>query len=296
MKPASYGPFKFSMIDKRVPLRWPNDARVALWVVTNIEVFALDKAMPGDSNERPKGSEGTPMVRHWSQRDYGNRVGIVRMMNLFQKHGIRSTVALNSDVCDVHPEIVERCLKLDWEFMGHCRTNTERLNEIPADEERATISHVLSRIEKATGKRPAGWLGAGLQETWNTLDYLAEERCTYVADWVNDDQPYTMMAGGKSIVSIPYTYELNDNAAIVRSKYTPGEFERMIKDQFDVLYGEGEQSGRVMAIALHPFVTGQPHRIAALRRAFEYIDSFPGVWKATGAEIAAHYLASGAHY
>jgi peptidoglycan/xylan/chitin deacetylase (PgdA/CDA1 family) len=290
----SYGPFKFSLINRRPPLRWPNNAHLALWVIMNIEFFALDRAMPGDSNERPKGNEGTPQVRHWSQRDYGNRVGIVRMMNLLTVHGIRSTVALNSDVCDQHPEIIEDCVKLDWEFMGHCRTNTARLNEIPPEEERQTIHHVLQRIAKSTGKRPVGWLGSGLQETWNTLDYLIEEGCTYVADWVNDDQPYTMSIGGKSIVSVPYTYELNDMSAIVRTKYTPGEFERMIKDQFDVLYAEGAQSGRVMAIALHPFIMGQPHRIAALDRALKYIGSFADVWKATGSEIAEHYIKSGA--
>jgi allantoinase len=291
MQPTAYGPFRFSLINRRAPLQWPNGARVALWVITNIEFFALDRAMPGDSNERPKGSEGTPHVRHWSQRDYGNRVGIVRLMELLDAHGIRSTVALNSDLCDHHPEIVRECIELNWEFMGHCRTNTARLNEIPPNEERATIKHVLSRIAEATGVRPVGWLGAGLQETWNTLDFLIEEGCIYVADWVNDDQPYTMHVGGKSIVSVPYSYELNDMSAIVRSKYTPGEFERMIKDQFTVLHAEGAKSGRVMAIALHPFIMGQPHRIAALARALAFIDEFPGVWKATGSEIARHYMA-----
>jgi peptidoglycan/xylan/chitin deacetylase (PgdA/CDA1 family) len=284
------------MINSRRPLKWPNGARVALWVIVNVEFFALDRAMPGDSNERPKGDDGTPFVRHWSQRDYGNRVGIVRFMDLLSAHGIRSTVASNSDVCDHHPEVVEAAAKLDWEFMGHCETNTARLNEIPAEDEHKTIRHVLQRIEKATGKKPVGWLGSGLQETWNTLDYLIEEGCSYIADWVNDDQPYTMNVDGKSIVSVPYSYELNDNAAIVRSKWTPGEFERMIKDQFDVLYEEGAKSGRVMAIALHPFVMGQPHRIAALKRALQYIDGFEGVWKATGSEIADAYLKSGVTY
>jgi peptidoglycan/xylan/chitin deacetylase (PgdA/CDA1 family) len=296
MKPSPYGPFKFSLINSRAPLQWPGGARLALWVIINVEFFALDRAMPGDSNERPKGNEGTPFVRHWSQRDYGNRVGIVRLMDLLTAHGIRATVALNSDICDHHPEIIDASVKLDWEFMGHGRTNTARLNELPPEEECETIRHVLQRIERATGKRPVGWLGSGLQETWSTLDYLIEEGCAYVADWVNDDQPYTMTVGGKKIVSVPYSYELNDAAAIVRSKSTPDEFERMIRDQFDVLYAEGAQSGRVMAIALHPFIMGQPHRIPALRRALQHIDKFDGVWRATGAEIAKHYLKSGLEY
>jgi allantoinase len=288
MKPAPYGPFPFSLIDERPGYALPGGARLALWVIVNIEFFALNRAMPGDSNERPKGSEGTPQVRHWAQRDYGNRVGIVRLMNLLSKHGIRGTVALNSDVCDVHPRIVERCRALNWEFMGHNRTNLSRLNEIPAEEERATIKHVLDSIESATGKRPVGWLGSGLQETWNTLDHLVAEGCTYVADWVNDDQPFEMTLANGSILSIPYSYELNDMAAIVRSKSTPPEFERMIKDQFDVLYEEGSSAPRVMAIALHPFVIGQPHRMPALERALAYVCGFKDVWKATGSEIASH--------
>ena len=293
MKPSAYGPFRFSLIDRRPQWQLPDNARVALWVIVNVEFFALDKPMPGDSNERPKGTEGTPQVRHWAQRDYGNRVGIVRLMDLLSAHGIRATVALNSDLCDRHPEIIDACVKLDWEFMGHCRTNTARLNEIPLEEEQETIAHVLGRIESATGRRPKGWLGAGLQETWNTLDHLAAEGCTYVADWVNDDQPYTMELGDKTLVSVPYSYELNDASAIVRAKQPPTEFERMIKDQFDVLYTEGTRSARVMAIALHPFIMGQPHRVPALKRALEYIDTHDHVWKATGAEIADHYSKSG---
>jgi peptidoglycan/xylan/chitin deacetylase (PgdA/CDA1 family) len=291
MKPSAYGPFKFSLIDRRPRLTWPGNARVALWVITNIEYYALDRAMPGDSGERPKDKDVTPQVRQWSQRDYGNRVGFVRLSDLLSLHGIRSTVALNSDVCDHHPEIISDCVKLGWEFMGHCRENTTRLSDLSPEEERETIRHVMKRIHEATGQRPVGWLGAGLDETWNTLEYLIDEGCSYVADWVNDDQPYTMDVGGKKIVSVPYTYELNDISVFVRSKFTPGEFERMIKDQFDVLYAEGETSGRVMAIALHPYLVGQPHRMPAFARALEYIDRFAGVWKTTGAEIAKHYLA-----
>ncbi|MSQ71498.1 MAG: polysaccharide deacetylase [Betaproteobacteria bacterium] len=292
MKPTPYGPFSYSPINRRGKLTLPGGARVALWVVTNIEFFALDQPMPGDANERPRGGDPTPMVRHWAQRDYGNRVGVFRLMDALSAHGIRSTVALNAAVCDHHPQIVEDCVRLGWEMMGHCHTNTERLTEVPPEKEREVIAASLDRIARATGKRPVGWLGAGLQETWNTLDHLAAENCLYVADWVNDDQPYAMEVGGKTLVSVPYSYELNDTAAIVRSKYTPGEFERMIRDQFDVLWREGADSARVMAICLHPYITGQPHRMPALARALDYIDGFDGVWKATGEEIARWYLRS----
>ena len=139
MKPTPYGPFPYSAINRRPKWTLPNGARVALWVINNIEFFPLDRAMPGDSNERPKGNSGTPMVRHWAQRDYGNRVGVFRLMDALSKHNIRSTVALNSDVCDHHPEIIEDCMKLGWEMMGHNRTNVDRLNEVPPEQEREVI-------------------------------------------------------------------------------------------------------------------------------------------------------------
>lgn len=294
MKPQPYGPFPYVPINRRPKLTWPQGARVALWVIPNLEVFPLDVAMPGDANERPRADAQTPQIRQWGQRDYGNRVGIFRVMEVLKRYGIRATAALNSDLCDAAPAIIEDAVELDWEFMGHCRTNSQRLTEVPPEAERDMIFHVVERIERATGRRPKGWLGAGLQETWNSLDYLIEAGVEYVADWVNDDQPYLMDVGGKRLVSIPYSYEVNDAPVIVRSKHTPVEFERVIRDQFDVLYREGKDSGRVMAICLHPFVIGHPHRIGYLDRALRYIDSFEGVWKATGSEIVEHYLGSGA--
>ena len=147
-----------------------------------------------------------------------------------------------------------------------------------------------------TGKKPVGWLGAGLAETWHTLDFLAEEGCLYVADWVNDDQPYSMDIGGKRLVSIPYSYEINDSPHFNNRNGTIDEFEKMIRRQFDTLYAEGEQSGRVMAICLHPYLIGVPHRIAGLDSALKYIGSHAGVWFATGEEIVRHWLQSGATF
>jgi peptidoglycan/xylan/chitin deacetylase (PgdA/CDA1 family) len=245
--------------------------------------------MPGDSGERPKAGDSGPNIRGWSQRDYGNRVGFSRLRDLLIKLGFPATVALNSSICDYHSEIVDDCLTNGWEIMGHGITNLSRLNDIPLDKEKSEIVEVTRRIQQASGKKPKGWLGVALDQTWNTLEHLASCDYTYVADWVNDDQPYVMKAGDSSLVSVPYTYELNDISAIIKSKYTPNEFERMIKDQFDVLYEEGGRSGRVMAIALHPYIMGQPHRIPALERALSYISGFDGVWKTTGAEIADHF-------
>jgi peptidoglycan/xylan/chitin deacetylase (PgdA/CDA1 family) len=305
-----------------------------LWVIPNIEVFALDERMP-------VGSGKIPEVPAYCTRDYGARVGVWRIMEVLEHYAIRATVALNSEVCDAYPQIIEEATKLRWEFMGHNQSNTRRLNQIPAEDERRVIHDSLVRIEQATGKKPVGWLSSGLQETWETLDYLteeglryvadwvnddqpylmningkrlvsipysfeindiygfveqrrtAEEGLRYVADWVNDDQPYLMNINGKRLVSIPYSFEINDIYGFVEQRRTAEEFDEMIRRQFDVLYREGASSGRVMAIAVHPYIIGMPYRIDAFRLALGYICAHKGVWLATGAEIVDHYLSSG---
>lgn len=293
MERKPYGPFPYTPISQRPKLTWPSGACVALWVIVNIEVFPLDYGMPGDQNERPDPNARNPDVRQWARRDYGNRVGVWRIMDVLSKHRVRGTVALNSNVCDLHPQIIEAATKLGWELMGHCQNNSQRLTEVAPERERQVIHDTLARIQQAAGKKPVGWLGAGLQETWDTLDYLAEEDCLYVADWgLNDEQPYLMNINGKRLVALPYSWEINDSPAFANQKYTPGEFEQMIRRQFDVLYREGKDSGRVMAIALHPYLIGVPHRISALDFALDYICQHEGVWKATGEEIVRYYLDS----
>jgi allantoinase len=179
--------------------------------------------------------------------------------------------------------------------MGHNESNTRRLNEAAPGEEAQIIKRTFATIARAAGAPPKGWLSSGLQETWDTLDLLAAEGGLYVCDWCNDDQPYVMhLDGGRRLVSVPYAQQTNDKPAYERMLVSPGEFRDMICRTFDVLYREGAASGRVMAIALHPYISGMPHRIGALDAALEYICKHDGVWRATGAEIAEHYLSPAA--
>lgn len=285
MKPQPYGPFPYSPMPARPPLTWPNGARVALWVIPNIEFFSLEESVPAGS-----GGSGNkaPDVMQWAARDYGNRIGVFRIMDVLDRYTIRATVALNSDLCAQHPYIIEAGCKRNWEWMGHNQTNTRRLSDPGPDGEEAIVAGTLATIEAATGTRPAGWLSSGLQETWNSLELLATHGCRYVADWINDDQPYMMhLPGGKQIASVPYSGEINDKPAYEKLHRTSTEFGAMIRRQFDVLYREGEQSARVMAIALHPYLSGVPHRIDALDEALAYICGHDRVWLATGSEIAA---------
>jgi len=284
MKPGPYGPFPYLPIIKRPPLRWPGDARIAFWIVPNIEFFSLE-TRPGGI-----GPGKIPDIPTWALRDYGNRVGVFRVMEVLDRYKVRATVALNSDICDHHPEIIEEGNKRRWEWMGHNQSNSRRLNEIPTEDEPAVIHATLDTIERVAGVRPKGWLGSGLQETWNTLDHLAAAGLDYVADWgPNDDQPYLMQVAEKNLVSVPYSYAINDKHALEAANLTTKEFRDIICDQFDTLYRESSQIARVMHIAVHPYLTGLPYRIAALDSALEHICGHSGVWLATGSEIASHY-------
>jgi peptidoglycan/xylan/chitin deacetylase (PgdA/CDA1 family) len=175
-------------------------------------------------------------------------VCIWRLMDVLSKHGIRASPTLNSDIRDHHPQIVRAAVDLGWEILGHNQTNSGWLDQLGPDEERQTVARTLSGIAEMTGRKPVGWLCAGLAETWHTLDYLADEGCLYVADWLNNDQPYFIDVGGKRLVSIPYSYELNDAPHFQYRNGTINGFEKMIRRQFDTLYAEGAQSSGRSAI------------------------------------------------
>ena len=282
--------YEYSPIIRRPPLRWPNGARIAVWVIINIEHFKID--MAGTSLNPFPGV--IPDVYNYAWRDYGPRVGIWRLMTLLDRHGIRAAVTLNSDVCIYNPIIVEEGVKRHWEFLGHGITNSQSLAGMAEDQERQIIRTVFQTIKEATGKPPEGWLGPALAETFNTPDLLAEEGYTYVCDWNNDDQPYPMKVRKGRLLSVPYSSEVNDIPNFLRLGHSAEVFRQVICDQFDTLYEEGAESGRVMAIALHPFIIAQPFRIKYLDQALHHIRRHKDVWLTTGSEIArwytTHYL------
>jgi peptidoglycan/xylan/chitin deacetylase (PgdA/CDA1 family) len=283
-KLMEHGRFAYSAIIDRPPVRWPNGARLALWVIPNIEHFQFDQTYGGTANTAPD-------LIGYAPRDYGNRVGVWRIMEAMDKHGIRGTAALNGAVCEFEPRIIEEGNKRGWEWMGHCMTNSRRLSGADEASERKIIADTVRTLREGTGKAPRGWLGAGLAETTRTPELLKEQGIDYVADWVNDDQPYRMRTAHGDLYSIPYSVEINDRVAYDERKVTPPEFARMIREQFDCLYQEGETSARVMAICLHPWISGVPHRMPYLREALSYIDGHAEIWWATGSEIIDAYAA-----
>jgi allantoinase len=268
--------FGYSPIVDRPRLSWPNGAHVAVWVVPNIEHYELE--IQGRHAD----------VRNLSLRDYGNRVAIWRLMDALTEFGIRGTVALNSAVCRHYPRILERALELNWELMGHGITNSQANYDLDRTDEQRMIETVVEDIRRFQGKPPRGWLGPALGETLHTLDLLKTAGIEYVCDWVNDDQPYRMNNG---LYSIPYTIELNDRPFFREPSAMAWEYQRVIRAAFNVLLREGAEQARVMCIALHPFIIGQPNRIDSLRGALRYITSHEKVWLATGSEIIDAYRA-----
>jgi len=278
--------YDYSPIIDRPRLAWPNNARVAVWVIANIEWFEFDRPA---LQFRPPPAQ-MPDVVNYSWRDYGSRVGVWRQMAILDRFGIKATVALNSLVCRYHPRIVEEMLKREWELMGHGTTNSRSNVGLDEAAEREVIETTIRQIREATGQTPQGWLGPGLGETYNTPDLLAEAGIRYVCDWIFDDQPVPMKVRRGSLLAMPYSVELNDIALFVGQSRTGQEYFEVIRDQFDGLYRDGETTGRVMAIPLHPFLTGVPHRAKYLEMALEHVSRHSGVWLARGGEIADWYL------
>jgi peptidoglycan/xylan/chitin deacetylase (PgdA/CDA1 family) len=287
--PQENARFDFSPITERTPWRLPNGARVAVWVIPNIEHFRIDRR---STSIAAVGAHLVPDVLNYSWRDYGNRVGVWRMMEVMEKYGVQGTAALNADVCERYPQIIKAGNELEWEWMGHGENNSTFLNPNTEEDERALIGRVASTIARATGRKPRGWLSPALTETFNTPDLLAEAGFDYVANWCNDEQPYPMKVKTGALYSIPYSIEVNDITAFLDHHQTPEEFGRMICDQFDGLYETDAASPRVMAIALHPMLIGQPFRSVHFDRALRHIAQRREVWFAKGGDIIDCYKKS----
>ena len=281
MKPRKYGPFEYSAIIDRPPLHWPDGARIALWIGLNVEFYHLDL---------PLGGAKAPNVTRWGARDYANRVGIFRMMEMFDKHNLPVTGAVNADLCRYHPRIIQEGDKRTWEWIGHGTTSSIYLNDLTRKEQRKAVADTLDTIEEHSGRRPRGWLGQGGRESWDTLDVLSEAGVEYICDWCNDDQPVTMrLENGREIVAVQYAGEANDRSELFHRNRTPEQFGDTIRRTFDVLYRESENTGKVMCVALHTYLSGVPHCTDALDTAFAHICGHGRIWRTTGGEILDAY-------
>ena len=280
----------YSAISKRPPLRLPNNARMGVWVIVNVEEWDANQPMPRTVLTPPAGGVPKPDIPNWAWHEYGNRVGFWRLLKVFDEFNLPAALAINGSAIPAYPAIVEAALERKWEFMGHGFTQR---NMQKVENERVDIRKTTEVILKATGKRPRGWLGPGLTETWETPDILVEEGYEYVCDWVLDDQPVWLKTRTRPIVNVPYTQECNDVAMMLIQHHKASEYADRALDQFEQLYADAADAARIMAIVIHPYIMGAPHRTKYFRRIFEVIRGRSDVAFMTGEQILDWYLATG---
>jgi len=277
----------YSAITERPRLTLPAGARLVVWVIVNIEVWNPSEVMPRTVLPPPAGTSASPDIPNWAWHEYGNRVGFWRFLEVFDDLKIRAVLAINGSAITAYEPIAQAARDRDWEFMGH-GFSQKNMQKVP--DEREDIVKTTNAIRAFTGRRPRGWLGPGLTETWETPDILAEEGYDYVCDWVLDDRPVRLVTRAGTIVNIPYTQECNDVAMIAVQHQRALEYRDRAIDQFEQLYSDAKESARVMALVVHPYLMGVPHRVRYFREALEHISARPGVIFRTGEEIYDWYV------
>lgn len=273
-------------IHKRPKLTLPGNARVAVWTIVNVENWSPAGAMPRTVLPPPMGVPLLPDVPNWAWHEYGMRVGFWRFLETLSARKLKATFAVNGTACELYREACQAAHEAGWDFMGHGWVQ-KPMHKV--EDQKSAIADTIRAIRDFTGKPPRGWESPGLTETDETLDLLAEAGIEYVADWVMDEQPLPLKTRAGEIVSVPYTVEINDVVMSAVQQQPSDEIFRRGRDQFDRLYLDGKTAPRVMAISIHPYLTGVPHRIKYLEMLYDYILGHEGVVMWTGAEILDWY-------
>ena len=278
---------RYSAIVDRPPLALPDKARVVVWPVVNVEVWDIGRAMPRQALPPPTGATLLPDIPHWGWHEYGMRVGFWRMKAVLDELKIVPSLSVNARVCIDYPRVAKAARDSGWEFMGH--SYDQRPTHTEPDPV-AMIRQSVKVIQEFTGRPPVGWMGPGLTETLDTPDQLAAEGIRYVADWVMDDEPCTIRTRGGELVTLPYSLELNDIAMMVVQHHAAGEFVTRTMDYFERVYQEGRERAKIMAIAVHPYISGVPHRIKYFETVLRRLRKQKGVLFWNGAQILEWYL------
>jgi len=276
----------YSAIVDRPKLKLPGNGRIIVWSIVNLEVWDIKNPMARQVLPPPTGQVLLPDVPHWSWHEYGMRVGVWRYFELYKKLGIKPTLSINARVVDDYTRVAEEAKRDGWEFMGHA---WEQGPMHKIEDQPGMIKKTQDRLEKFTGKRPVGWLGPGLTQTLETPELLVENGVKYIGDWVWDDEPSVINTEKGPLVTLPYTVELNDIALMIVHSHRADEMLQRCTDYFDRLYQEGADRPRVMAIAVHPYISSMPHRIKYLEKAYEYMNSHAGVVHMNGEEMLDWY-------
>ena len=266
---------------------WPGGKKLAFWVAPNIEFYEYD---PPRNPSRPGWPRPAPDVVGYSQRDWGNRVGHWRLMDLLDKYSIRGSISLSIGLIDHHPEIIAACAQRNWEFFSHGIYNTRYSYGMDEAQERAVIEDSIRSVQAATGQRIRGYLAPALTHTERTLDLIAAYDFWYTCDLFQDDQPQPVKTRTGRLMSMPYSLEVNDVITYGSLGMSPWRYADVLKRHFDQLLAEGERSGTVMCIPLHAYLVSQPNRIVAFEEALKHVAAHADdVWITTAAEIAGFY-------
>jgi peptidoglycan/xylan/chitin deacetylase (PgdA/CDA1 family) len=279
----------YSPISDRPRVELPGGARMVVWVIVNIEEWSPLETMPRTVLTPPAGGSPMPDIPNWAWHEYGNRVGFWRMLEVFDELNIPATLAINGSAIRSYEPVARAALDRSWEFMGH---GFGQKNMQKVENEREDIVKTREAIREFTGRPPRGWLGPGLTETWETPDLLVEEGFDYVADWVLDDQPVRLKTRSKPIVSVPYSQECNDVAMMLLQHHVAAEYRNRAIDQFDQIYRDSLTSARVMALVVHPYIMGAPHRLRYFREALLHVRTRSDVLFWTGERIHDWYVAA----
>ena len=277
----------YSAIVDRPPLALPQGLRLILWPVVNLEVWEIERPMARQVLPAPTGVSVVPDLPNWAWHEYGMRVGVWRFFEAFDQRQIRPTLALNADVISVYPRVASAARDRRWEFMGHGEVQMP-IHQVK--DQRAMIERCIEKCAAFTGERPVGWLGPGLTETEETPDLLAAAGIKYVGDWVHDEEPAEIQTAHGPLVTLPYTVELNDIPMMMVQHHTSDVFLARARDQFDRLYAESAGRAKVLCFAIHPYISGVPHRIKYLEAFLDYARGHAGVDFWTGAEILDWYV------
>jgi allantoinase len=272
----------YSPISQRPKLELPGGARLAVWIIVNIEEWDIHATMPRTVLTPPAGGSPIPDIPNWAWHEYGNRVGFWRMLKLFDEFDVPGVLAINGSAIEAYKPIAQAALDRNWEFIGHGYTQK---NMQKVEDEALDIRKTTEAIQKFTGKKPRGWLGPGLTETWDTPDILHEAGYDYLCDWVLDDQPTVLKTRGGTITNVPYTQECNDVAMMLIQHHKGSEYRDRALDQFEQLHEDSRDGARVMALVLHPYIMGAPHRLKYFKQVLETIRHKEGVVFWTGEQI-----------
>ncbi|MCZ6764366.1 MAG: polysaccharide deacetylase family protein [Alphaproteobacteria bacterium] len=277
----------FSAIEGRARLVLPDGARLVVWPVLALERWDLAAAMPRTVLPPPQGQPLLPDIPNWSWHEYGMRVGFWRIKKIFERLDVRPTVTINAAVCETYEAVVAAVRDNGWEFNAHSYTQVP-MHKL--DDQKSVIEKSLDIIEAAVGKRPRGWFGPGLTQTLETMDLLAGAGIEYIGDLVLDDQPVTVTTEHGPIVALPYNFEIHDIAQQMIQYHSSEVFLRRAVDAFDWLYAEAQSGARILSLAVHPYISGQAHRIRYVQEALEYMIAKPGVLVWDGEQILDWYL------